>query len=425
MSQVDIEQADIASPITEPHDSLWQHANFRRLWISESVSYIGTQISLVALPLLAVLTLDASPFEMGLLSSAERAPALFFGMFIGVWVDRLRRKPLLIGADLLRAGLLALVPVLWIMDALSIEMLLGIAFLLGALTIVFNVAWQAMVPAIVGKRHLTEANSKLHVSQAVAQVAGPGAGGLLVGLITAPMAIIVDAASYLISAAALVRIDQPEARPEGTTRSMRHEVGEGLGLVFNDRLMRPLALSGTMIAFFAGIFFAVYLLFLAENLQLGSTAIGLILASGGVGALIGSALVPRFAKRFGDGNTVICGHFLFGFTGLTIPAAVLLPSVALPMVIISEFLQWGWHIVALVSEISIRQTVTPDRLLGRMASTFTFLKSGAMPIGALVGGVLGEVIGVPATLIVSSVGFLAAFIFVFLSPVRGYRSGEE
>lgn len=370
-----------------------------------------------------MLTLDASAAQMGLLSAAGTLPFLLIGLFVGVWVDRLRRRPLMIAADLLRGAVLTWVPLAWALDLLTIRQLYAVALLTGALTVIFDSAWQAFLPSVVSKRRLVDANSKLHVSASAAQVVGPGAAGLLVGLITAPLTILLDAISFFWSAAFLHRITPVERRHESTAtgQTLRRDIQEGLGAVFGNVILRPLAISGATVTFFAGAFFAVYILFLSEDLGLGSTAVGIVLATGGVGSLVGAAIAAPIVRRIGEGPTVIVARFLFGLFGLSIPLAVLFPSIALAMVIASETLCWMMVIIGIIAEISIRQTVTPDHLLGRMAATFQFLKHGVTPFGALMGGLIGEFLGLPATLVIASTGFMAAFVFVALSPLRSYH----
>jgi MFS family permease len=430
MSQTETQQERELDPGVFPaggQSSLWHHADFLNLWIAETISQFGTQISLVALPLLAVLTLDASAAQMGLLTAAGTLPFLLIGLFVGVWVDRLRRRPLMIAADILRGTVLLWIPLAWAFDLLTIHQLYVVALLTGTMTVLFDAAWQAFLPSVVSKRRLVDANSKLHVSASVAQVVGPGAGGLLVGLITAPMAILLDALSFFWSAVFLRRMKSFERRrePSAAGQSVWRDIREGLGTVFGNAILRPLALSGVTVTFFAGAFFAVYILFLSEDLGLGATAVGAVLATGGVGSLAGAAIAAPLIRRLGEGPTVIVARFLFGVFALTIPLAVLFPSIALAMVIASETLCWMMVIVGIIAEISIRQTVTPDHLLGRMAATFQFTKHGATPFGALMGGLMGEFLGLPATLVIASTGFMVAFVFVALSALRSYRGEFE
>ena len=399
---------------------LRQNRDFVNLWIAESISQVGSHISIIALPLLAISVLDASPSQMGYLTAAGTAPFLFFGLFVGVWVDRVRRRPLMFAADIARGVLLLSVPALWWMGELRIEMLYLVALATGFLTLLFDVSWLTFLPSVVRRGQLVEANGKLQVSASVAQVSGPGAGGLLVGIAGAPIAVLIDAISFLLSAVFILRVSSVEKVESGleTARNVRREIMDGLRFVYRDEVLRPLIYSKIVVTYSAGIFFAVYVLFMANNLQLGATTIGLVFAIGGIGSLVGAALSNRISLRAGPGMAVVGGLLFFGVFGLTIPLAVLLPAVALLMVVLSELLQWLTYIIAQINEVAIRQSLVPDRYLGRVNSVFQFFGRGLTPLGAVTGGLLGEFVGVPLTLVIASAGFFIAFIFVALSPVR-------
>lgn len=403
-----------------PATGLWRHPGFLKLWGAETISQLGTQLTGLAIPLIAALSLDASPAQMGLLVATGTAPALLVGLFIGVWVDRLPRKPVLIVADLARAALLGLIPVLWIADALSIELLYAIGFGIGFFTVFFDVAYLAFLPALVGREDLLEGNGKLQASASFAQVAGPGIGGGLIALITAPAAIAVDAVSFVLSAVLIGKIETTEPPIDRTAHRPRMipAIGEGLRAVVADPLLRALAgCSGTTTLFGWG-FLAVYVLYMTDDLGLSAAQIGFVFATGGVGALIGATLAGPAARRFGVGRTIVGSRVLVGLFGLTVPAAVLVPAVALPMILIAEFAQWLFLLVADVNTVTIRQAVTPDRLLGRVNATWKFIVSGLIPVGGLMGGLIGEWFGVQTTLVVGILGMLAAAIWVWASPLR-------
>ncbi len=409
---------DDASP------SLRRNRDFVNLWISESVSQFGSQISIIALPLLAVLTLDASPAQMGFLTAAGTAPFLVIGLFVGAWVDRVRRRPLMIAADFVRGVLLISVPVAWWLGALRIEMLYVVALLVGSSSVIFDVSWLTVLPSIVRRDQLVEANSKLQVSDSVAQVSGPGIGGVLVGVAGAPLAIMVDAVSFLLSAVFILRIrsEQTLDRRLEVASSIRRDIYEGLTFVFRHELLRAMVYSKLLRNFSSGMFFAVYVFFMADNLELGATAIGVVFATGGIGSLAGASVANWLSKRAGPGRSLVGGQLLFGVFGVTIPLAVLFPGVALIMLVSSELLQWMTYIVAQINELAIRQSAVPDRYLGRVNSVFQFFGRGMTPLGAISGGLLGEFVGVPITLVIASGGFLAAFFFVVASPIRNYTS---
>jgi MFS family permease len=407
-----------------PSTGLWRSRDFLNLWCADSISQFGNQISALAIPLIAVLTLHASPLAVGLLTAAGQTPSLLFSLLAGAWIDRFRRRPVLIAANLSSAATLALVPLAAVLDIISIPLLCAITFLAGTLAIVFDLAYTSYLPRLVGREHLVEANSKLEASASIAQVGGPGLAGVLVGLFTAPFAVLLDACSFLGSALLMSRITLPEPSParQADRSKLRAEIGEGLRFLIKNPTLRALAGSSSTTKFFSAGFFSVYLLFLARNLDLGPTTIGLILATGGVGAFIGAMLGRPLLHRLGLGGAMIVSSALFGLTGLLIPLAVLAPRIALPMVIASEFLQWLFTVAYAVNAISLRQSVVPDEMQGRINGAYRFMTLGANPLGAAAGGLLGGLIGLPWTLVVTEIGMLTAVGWLVFSPVRGMRT---
>jgi len=403
---------------------LWLHPGFLKFWASETVSGFGSQVTIVALPLLAALRLDASPLQMGLLSAASTAPFLLIGLFVGVWVDRARKVPLLVASDVARAALLAVVPVAWAAGWLSMGLLYAVALGAGSLTVVFEVAALSLLPALVGRESLVEGNGKLEASRSLAQVGGPGTAGWMVGIFGAPLAVLLDAASYLVSAAFLARLRAPQEAPtpsEEEPRRVMPDVAEGLRAVFSHRLLRPLVLCSATHNLFGFVFLSVYVLYLTDDLGLGPTTVGFVFALGGVGALLGAFTADPAARGFGAGPAMVGSMVLCGLWGLAIPFAVLFPAVALPLVLAAEFAQYLFLTIYRVGEVSARQRIAPDHLLGRVNATQRFLVYGAIPLGGLLGGALGEVIGVPMTLVVGMLGMLLASLWLLLSPVRSMR----
>ena len=402
---------------------LWRHPEFLRFWAAQSISQVGTQVTVLALPLVAALSLDASPFAVGLLAAMETAPFLLVGLFAGVWVDRRRRRPLLIAADLGRAALLLTIPVAAFLGALRMELLYAVAFFGGVLTLFFDVAFVSYLPALVRRDELVDGNSKLQASASGAQVVGPGLAGTLIGLVGAPGALVVDAVSFLGSALLLARVRTPEPVPAPPVRRPHvwREIGEGLRAVGRQPVLRALATCSATINLAVGVFFAVYVLYMTRDLGLSPGAIGLVFAVGGVGALIGALLADPARRRFGAGPTIIAAQSLFGLTGLLVPLAVLVPAIALPMVVASEFLQWLTVLIYDVNAVSLRQAITPDRLQGRVSATLRVLGWGMRPVGALVGGYLGGVIGLAWTLVVGELGMLVAVLWLVASPLPRLR----
>lgn len=401
---------------------LWKNHDFMQLWASETVSQLGAQITVVALPLLAALSLDASAAEMGLLTAAGTAPPLLIGLFAGVWVDRMRRRPIMVATDFGRAFVLLSIPILWWLGQLRIEMLYVISFIVGVQSLFFDVAWVTYLPAVVRRDQLLEGNSKLQASASGAQVAGPGLAGLLVGIAGAPVAILVNAVSYLVSAAFILRVQSIEKQPERQADShVLREMREGLSVVFHNPILRAIAASRATISLFGYIFLAVYVLYMTEGLGFSATAVGLVFSLGGLGAIVGAVLAEPIKRRIGIGPAIVVGCVGFGFGGLLVPMAIVAPSFEVPLVLGAEFLQWLMFLIAIVNEVSLRQSVTPDRLLGRVNATMRFLNSGMIPVGALIGGALGGLIGLRETLFVGVAGMLVTGLWVYLSPLRTTR----
>ena len=400
--------------------TLWRRREFLKFWTGSAISDVGSQVTLLAVPLIAAVTLQATPWQMGLLSAAGGAPILLVGLFAGVWVDRVRRRPAMIASDLGRAALLLLIPLAAVAGVLRIEILYAVLLLTGALTVLFDVASMSMLPTLVASDRIVEANSKLQSTTAAAQVAGPSVGGVLVSLMTAPFALLVDALSFVLSAAFIANTSVPEAAPETRPRAgVLGEITDGFRAVVHDRVLVALAGASATTILFGRMFMAVYVLYMTRDLGLGAMGIGLVFATGGVGSFAGSVVAERLARRFGPGPTMIGAQAAFGLTGMMVPVAVLVPSWALAMVVASEFAQWMAILIYWVVAISVRQAIVADRVLGRVNATWRFLTGGANPIGSVIGGALGGVIGVPLTLVVASLGMLLGFLWPLLSPVRG------
>jgi MFS family permease len=410
--------------VRERFSGLWHHREFLKFWAGSAISDVGSQVSALALPLIAALTLGATPWQMGLLTASGSAPVLLVGLFVGVWVDRLRRRPVMIATDLGRAILLLIIPLAAVAGVLRMELLYVVLLLTGSLTVLFDVAHLSFVPSLVTPDRLVEGNSKLETTSAAAQVAGPSLGGVLVSLLGAPFAVLVDALSFVGSALFIARTRVTESAPEarGERSGVLTEIGEGLRVVVNDRIRRALAGCSATTILFGNMFLAVYVLYMTRDLGLSAVGVGLVFGTGGVGSLAGSVVAEPLARRFGPGKTMIGAQVLFGLTGLFVPLAVLVPQVALPMIVASELGQWTALLVYYVNAISVRQAITPDRLQGRVNATMRVLAGGANPIGAVIGGALGGVIGVPSTLVVASFGMLLSFLWLLLSPVRNLRA---
>nr|MDQ3044293.1 MFS transporter [Chloroflexota bacterium] len=320
---------------------LWPNRAFVTFWAADSISQFGSQASMVALPLLAALTLDASPFEMGALSAAGSAPFLLVSLHVGAWVDRLPRRPILIAADLGSFAFLLTIPLAAWRGWMSMELLYVVSFLVGVLTICFGVAWVAYLPALVQREELTDANGKLAATASVAQVSGPSVAGGLVALAGAPLAILLDAISFLISAWLIgrIRVEEPPIDSRNGEHRIWREIGEGIGVVTRHPLLRALAASTATTTLGGYMFLAVYVLYMTNDLGLGAGTIGLVFGLGGVGALLGAMIAPAFARWLGVGPAIVWAQLLTGLSGLAIPLAIFAPGIALPLVLFAEFFQ--------------------------------------------------------------------------------------
>jgi MFS family permease len=396
---------------------LWRHRDFLSLWGAETVSQFGTQVTLLALPLVAIVTLDESTFRVAVLTSVEFLPFLFFTLPAGVWVDRLPRRPILIVANLGRATALISVPLAHWAGVLTIWQLYLVGFVVGVGTVFFDLAYMSYLPRLVGRAELVEGNAKLEMSRSAAQVAGPGLAGLLVSALTAPIAVAVDAASYLISVVLMGRIRTVEAvASREERRSLRAELREGLGYVFRHPYQRGIVAAVAISNFFGQLVFAILLVFAVRELGLSAAAIGVILSLGSVGALLAAVTARRVGDRLGVGRTILLAAFLFG-PGTLLIAVAPVDYAAVFIVAAIAVVGYGGTLFN-VTMISLIQAITPDRLLGRANASRRFVVWGVVPIGGFVAGALATAIGLRATMTVGAIGGVLAVVPILLSPVR-------
>jgi MFS family permease len=402
---------------------LWRHGDFVRLWVAETISQFGSQVTQLGLPLAAALVLGASPGQMGVLGAAEFAPFLLFGLFAGVWVDRLPRRPILIWADLGRALLLGTIPLAAYLGRLSMEQLYLVGFLTGVLTVFFDVAYQSYLPSLIEREQMVEGNSKLELGRSAAQIAGPGVAGGLIQLLTAPLAILFDALSFVASAAFLFGIRRVEPQPErrADAGSIWGEIGEGLAVVLKSPLLRPIALCTATSNLFSNVAMAVFILFATRELAFDAGTLGLLFTLGSIGGLVAASTAGRFAGAIGVGPTIVGSTAAFGLGGLLIPLFAQPGAVGLGVLAMAVFLGAFGGVVYNITQVSLRQAITPDRVQGRMNASMRFVVWGTIPIGSLIGGFLGEQIGLRTTMLAGGLGGLLAGLWVFFSPVRALR----
>jgi MFS family permease len=409
--------------VSPAHTSLWKNANFMRLWVGQTISQVGSQFTTLALPLVAVLTLEASTFEMGLLTAAGAFPTLLAGLHAGALVDRRRRRPILIAGDLGRAALLALIPLAWALDVLSMGLLYAVALSSGLLSLFFDVAYQAFLPSVVPRDRLIDGNAKLALSQTVSMTGGPGLAGGLIQLLTAPVAIFFDACSYLGSALMIARIRVREPAPSRDDRAGRlwAEIREGLALVAGDRRLRALVGVTAQIGFFNAMLDAVFILYVARQLRVEPALLGAIFAVGNAGVLLGALLPERLARRVGLGPATAGAVALLGASDLLIPLAGGSTWVIVPLLAAAIFLFAIGVTVFTVNRASLRQAIVPGHLMGRATATGRVLATALVPLGALLGGLFGELIGLRATLVLAALGELLAALWLWHSPLRAMR----
>jgi MFS family permease len=405
---------------------LWRHPDFLKLWSAETISQFGTQVSFIAIPLVALLVLGASAFEVALLSTIEFLPFILFTLPAGVWIDRMRRRPVLIAGDLGRAASLLSIPVAHALGVLSIQQLYLVAFINGALTVFFDVAWQSYLPSLVERDDIVEGNAKLEVSRSAAQIGGPGLGGLLIDLISAPLAIVADALSFLGSALFLFAIRKKErplqadaTRGASPLGGMRVALVEGLRYVLGNPFIRAIAASTGTFNLFGNLIFAILIVYMVRELGLDPTAIGLVFGVGNVGAIVAAILVSRISRRIGVGRTILASIALGGVSGLLVPLAPRENPV--PFLLAALVVGSFSTVVYNVNQVSLRQSITPDRLQGRLNATMRFIGWGTIPIGSLLGGVLASTIGLLPTIWVGTIGLLMPVLPVLFSPVRALR----
>jgi MFS family permease len=406
---------------------LWRQPDFVKLWTGHTISRFGSEISQLAIPLTAVLVLDASPSQMGLLAAIEFSPFLLLSLFAGVWVDRLPRKRILLVGDFGRAILLASIPLAAIAHVLRIEQLYVVGFCTGVLALFFDVADQAFLPALVSRDHLVEGNSKLEVSRSVAQILGPGVAGALVQIVTAPIAVAVDAASFIASVLCIlpIRAPEPPRARRDAPGAVVNDIKEGLAVVLGNPLLRSIAGCTGTSNLFGNAMMAILVLYMTRQLGLEPALQGVIFAASGPGALLGALFAGRLAKSIGLGKTILGSVALFGIASLLIPLARGPVPLVVAMLIVANFVNGFSNPVYNINQVSLRQAITPDRLQGRMNASMRFIVWGTIPIGSLLGGWLGEAIGLWPTLVVAVVGQFIAPLWVLLSPVRTLREQPQ
>ena len=406
---------------------LRRQPEFLKLWSAQAISQVGDQISYLALPLVAVLTLDASAAQMGLLTAAELMPHLLFSLAAGVWIERrTNRRRLMIVADVARAVLLTSVPVAAWLGILGFPQLYVVAFLAGTAAVLFDISWATMFVSVVPRRDVVEANSKLSATRALSYVIGPSLAGFLVQLLTAPVTLLVDAASFVGSALFLARIEAEEpAIDEDGQESVFQSLRSGFRYVFGDELIRPGLLCTATINLFNFVFHAIFILYATKELGVKPGLLGLVLGAGAIGGIVGAFLAVRIERLIGIGPAFTLGSVLFPLPLVLVPLASGSEARVVAMLGLAELFCSIGVMILDVNGSSMSYLRTPDRLRSRMAGTFRFVNYGVRPLGALLGGALGTAIGLQTTLWIGVLGALAGVLWLFVSPIPRLRAVAE
>jgi len=408
--------------------SLWRHADFLKLWAGQTVSELGSVVTRTAVPLVALLVLGAGPWGMAGLVVSGSLAVLLVGLFAGAWADRLRRRPLLIWSDALRALLLFSIPVAYVAGVLGMEQLFIVVFVEACLGALFDAAYPAYVPSLIGVDRVVEGNSKLATSSSLAEIGGPGLAGALVQIVSAPFAILIDAVSFAFSAATLLLIRAPEpSRPVRTTATpIRGEIVEGLQLVRRHPILLPIA-ARSVVAHVAGSFYGVlYVIYLIDELHLTPFLLGVVVSAGGVGSLIGSLFAARVIRAYGLGPTLIGAASLAAVLGVLTPLAQGPLLLATLMVFIPQLIGDGLQTVEGIAEISLIQGLSPDRILGRVNATLEVVSHGiAYPIGALAAAWIAEGIGVRGGIALGWAGMALSILLLVRSPLPRVRQVSD
>lgn len=405
---------------------LWRHPDFLKLWAGQTLAALSANVTTLALPLIAALSLHASPFQMGLLATTATLPDLLVGLFAGVWADRVRRRPIMIIADIGRALLLLSIPVAALFNLLAMRQLYAVLFLSGVCTTFFFVANVSYLPSLVGREHLVSANSRLVASASAATAVGPGLAGGLIQLLTAPLAILVDALSLATSAVLVLTIRSPEPAPrlDGRHGRVWGAIFEGGRPLCADPIVRSIAVSTMLYLFFSNLMVPVYVLYATRALGVAPGTLGLIFGIGGVGSIGGAVVALRTARRWGIGPAMIGADLVGGLCILLVPLASAVPAAAVLVLMAAQFGSQSMGTIFYILQTSVRQARTPDRIAGRMNASYSFLTRSVIPVGSLLGGALGQTIGLRATLAVGALGLLLPVVWLFLSPVRGLRTTD-
>jgi len=405
--------------------SLLRNRDFRLLWAGQTISRAGTEVSVLALPLIAIQILDATTFEVGSLTAVETLPFLLVGLPAGAWVDRMRRRRVLIAADIGRLVALGSIPIASAFASITLVHLFVVAFVTGVFTVFFDVAYQSYLPELVGRDQLVDGNAKLAASESTAHVVGPGIGGALINWVGASTAVMADALSYAASFLCLIVIRTPAEVPDRgeNPTSLVTDIWEGLRFVWRENRIRAVAFCTATSNLFSAVMGAVVLLLMTRVLGFSGGKIGLIFAVSGLGAVLGSVIAPWLSRRFGIGRAILLSIALGGIGPFLIAGST--GSLAAVTIALGFGIMSLTSVAYNINQVSVRQALCPRRLQGRMNASVRFMVWGTLPLGGFLGGALGSIIGIRATLWVAAVGQATAFLWLLPSPIPTMKEIPE
>jgi len=409
--------ADDAAEVSARPSSLWHDRNFLTIWSGQALSEFGAQITELAVPVLAVLLLHATEFEVGVLTAANVAAFLLIGLPAGAWIDRMRKRHVMIWADGVRAVALGFLPLLWWAGLLQMWHLYAVALVMGVATVFFDVSYQSLIPSLVRPRQIADANGKLQSTAQLANISGPAIGGWLISVLTAPVAILATVGTYVASFVALLFTRDHEVRREPEDHApILSEIVEGLRFVFTETLLRRIVGTTATSNFFNTISTTMLPIFILRELGLSPEAMGLIFALGATGGFVGAIATPHIVRRIGEARAIPVSAIGFSVIGVFVPVAAMVPAVAFPLLVAQGFVGMFTVLLYNITQVTFRQRITPTRLLGRMNGSVRFVVWGVMPIAALLSGLLGSWLGVVPTMWIGAVGQLLAALFVVTGP---------
>ncbi|MCY9529916.1 MFS transporter [Paenibacillus alvei] len=404
---------------------LWGHYSFRQLWIGQTISVLGSQISYIAIPLIAVILLDANAFQMGLLTASSTAPYFLIGLFAGVWIDRIKRVPILINMNLITAFFLLLIPLFNWLNVMNIWILCAISFFTASCSMVFQFAYTSVLPSIINKNDLTEGNSKLEISRAMTQFVGPSIAGVIIHVLSAPISLFINIITYLVSIFFFKRINIDEKEPTTTKNTILKQIRQGFHHIFTNPFLRTISLSTAILNFSRCAFDAVYMLYVVTVFSIDASILGIIFGVGSLGALLGAFTANKLVKKIGTGNTILISTVIVGVGFLIVAIVTKYIIVNIAILSISQFFISMGNTVFFISQVSIRQAVTPNEIMGRVNATQVFISRGAVPIGALLGGLSGMLFGLRETIMAAGCLSLGAVFLLVMSPVKGVRQTSD